>query len=216
MNVASVPTPEDWGQFDALLQLARGGDATARDELFARSRPFLARAAEQEVASWLRPKHDPSDLVQVSLLDAHRAFGAFEGEDLAQWQAFLRRILERNAADAARHFGTAKRQAGREVALYPQRPDASGAGGPALPAASETPSIEAMRHERSDLLRTALEQLSPDYQEVIRLRNLEQLPFDQVAERMGRSRPAVQMLWMRALKNLEAILQQDNTSLGSS
>lgn len=210
----SVPTREDWSQFNLLLEKARAGDAVARDELFTRSRPFLARAAEQEIANWLRPKHDPSDLVQVSLLDAHKAFGVFQGEDLAQWQAFLRRILARNAADAARHFGTAKRQAGKEVALYPQSPDASGAGGPALPADGETPSVEAMRHERAERLRLALQQLSPDHQEVIRLRNLEQLPFDQVAERMSRSRPAVQMLWMRALKHMEEILQKDDTSLG--
>jgi hypothetical protein len=29
-----------------------------------------------------------------------------------------------------------------------------------------------------------------------------------VARRMGRARPAVQMLWMRALRKLETILQQ--------
>ena len=29
------------------------------------------------------------------------------------------------------------------------------------------------------------------------------MPFNEIAERMGRSRPAVQMLWMRALKKLE-------------
>jgi RNA polymerase sigma-70 factor (ECF subfamily) len=195
------------------LTRARAGDTTARDELFALSRPYLIRAAEQEVAVWLRPKHDPSDLVQVSLLEAHRAFSAFQGDDPAQWQAFLRRILERNAADAARHFGTAKRQAGREVALYAPASDASGVELP-LPAAGETPSVEAMRDERAIRLQQALEQLAPDYQEVIRLRNLEQLPFDEVARRMGRSRPAVQMLWMRALKSLEAVLPPSADSSG--
>jgi RNA polymerase sigma-70 factor (ECF subfamily) len=50
-------------------------------------------------------------------------------------------------------------------------------------------------------------QLPPDYQEVIVLRNLERLPFDEIAERLGRSRPAVQMLWMRALKKLHENLE---------
>jgi RNA polymerase sigma-70 factor (ECF subfamily) len=215
LNVTSVSTTEEWSRFNLLLARARAGDVAARDELFALSRPFVARAAEQEVASWLRPKQDPSDLVQVSLLDAHRAFAAFEGNEPAQWHAFLRRILERNAADAARHFGTAKRRAGREVALSPPTNDASGGDELTLPASAETPSVEAMRHERSARVRGALLQLPPDYQEVIRLRNLEQLPFDEVARRMGRSRPAVQMLWMRALKQLETILQQADASSGS-
>jgi RNA polymerase sigma-70 factor (ECF subfamily) len=211
--VASGPTTEEWDQFQLLLTRARTGDVVARDELFTRSRPFLLRAAEQEVAAWLRPKQDPSDLVQVSLLEAHRAFSAFQGDDPAQWQAFLRRILERNAADAARHFGTAKRQAGREVALYQPSSNASGSELP-LPAAGETPSVAAIRDERAVRLRQALESLAPDYQEVIRLRNLEQLPFDEVARRMDRSRPAVQMLWMRALKSLEAVLPPSGDSTG--
>jgi DNA-directed RNA polymerase specialized sigma24 family protein len=39
------------------------------------------------------------------------------------------------------------------------------------------------------------------------LRNLERLPFDVVAERMGRSRPAVQMLWARAIKRLQETVE---------
>ena len=35
------------------------------------------------------------------------------------------------------------------------------------------------------------------------LRNLQRLSFNEVAERMERSRPAVQMLWMRAIKKLQ-------------
>ncbi len=49
-------------------------------------------------------------------------------------------------------------------------------------------------------------ELPEDYQEVIVLRNLQRLPFNEVAERMNRSRPAVQMLWMRAIKKLQEVL----------
>jgi len=53
--------------------------------------------------------------------------------------------------------------------------------------------------------------LPPDYQEVILLRNLERLPFDEVAHRMDRSRPAAQMLWMRAMRKLrEALADEDS------
>ena len=50
--------------------------------------------------------------------------------------------------------------------------------------------------------------LPADYQEVILLRNLERLPFNEVAERMNRSRPAVQMLWMRAIRKLQAAMEE--------
>jgi RNA polymerase sigma-70 factor, ECF subfamily len=55
----------------------------------------------------------------------------------------------------------------------------------------------------------ALAELPADYQEVIVLRNLQRLPFNEVAERMERSRPAVQMLWMRAIKKLQEALGQE-------
>lgn len=35
------------------------------------------------------------------------------------------------------------------------------------------------------------------------LRNLQRMPFDEIATRMGRTRPATQMLWMRAMKKLQ-------------
>jgi DNA-directed RNA polymerase specialized sigma24 family protein len=36
---------------------------------------------------------------------------------------------------------------------------------------------------------------------------LQRLPFNEVAERMGRSRAAVQMLWMRAIQRLQELLE---------
>ena len=59
-----------------------------------------------------------------------------------------------------------------------------------------------MRRERELQLAEAIARLAPDYREVIVLRNLERLPFEEVARRMDRSRAAVQMLWMRAIRKL--------------
>ena len=53
------------------------------------------------------------------------------------------------------------------------------------------------------MIADALARLSEDHKEVIVLRNLQRLPFDEVARRMDRSRPAVQMLWMRAIHKLQ-------------
>ena len=61
--------------------------------------------------------------------------------------------------------------------------------------------------------RLALEQLPPDYQEVVVLRNLQRLPFNEVAERMQRSRPATQMLWMRAIRKLQEALEEEEPAV---
>jgi RNA polymerase sigma-70 factor (ECF subfamily) len=86
-----------------LLIQARGGDAEARDRLFAACRNYLAVVARAEIGSWLQAKVDASDLVQQTLLDAHRGLANFRGHNEAEWLGWLRQILSHNAADFVRH-----------------------------------------------------------------------------------------------------------------
>ena len=155
-------------------------------------------------------KVDASDIVQDTLMEAHRDFARFHGTMAAEWLAWLRGILANNAADIVRKYrGTEKRQTRREVSLRTPADDSSVRGVPELADSIETPSIQLMRQERELRVADAMVGLSPDYQEVIILRNLQRLPFDEVAKRMGRSRPAVQMLWMRAIRKLQETLSGD-------
>src|SRR6476620_5600855 len=126
-----------------LLARARAGDGAARDQLFARCRDFLGLAARARVEAKLRAKVDASDLVQQTLLEAHRGFGRFQGATEAEWLAWLRRILDHNAADFVRRYrGTGKRQVGREVPLA--RDGSSAPGCPEPAAADESPSAAAV------------------------------------------------------------------------
>lgn len=192
-----------------LLRRAQDGDQPARDRLFEGCRNYLGVVARAQVESWLQAKADASDLVQETLLEAHRDFAKFQGKTEPEWLAWLRQILSHNAADFVRHYrGTEKRQARREVPLRRPSDDSAqfGVGEPSDP--GESPSQQVIRRERELELADALMKLSPDHQEVIMLRNLQRLPFDEVARRMGRSRPAVQMLWMRAIQKVQEMLVQ--------
>ena len=91
-------------QLSGLLAKARAGDAAARDRLFAHCRDYLGLAARARVEASLRAKVDASDLVQQTLLEAHRGFTKFQGATEAEWLAWLRRILEHNAADFVRRL----------------------------------------------------------------------------------------------------------------
>ena len=196
-------------QISQLIASARQGDRACRDRLFELCRSYLGLVARAQVESWLRVKVDASDLVQQTMLEAHRDFDRFRGASEKEWLAWLRRILAHNVADFVRHYRkSAKRGAAREIPF--RDPAASGAGGAPEPAAPDvTPSQEFMRLENEIRVATALAQLAPDYQEVILLRNLERLPFDEVARRMDRSRPAAQMLWMRAMRKLREALADE-------
>jgi len=193
-----------------LIERARHGDAQCRERLFALCRGYLGFAARAQLESWLKVKVDASDLVQQTMLEAHRDFDHFQGGSEQEWLAWLRKILSHNVADFVRHYrGTAKRQVRREVPFRDpaQSGAAPGAAEPAAPGA--TPSQEFLRLDNELRVAAALAELPPDYQEVIVLRNLQRLSFNDVAEQMGRSRPAVQMLWMRAIRRLQKMFGND-------
>jgi RNA polymerase sigma-70 factor (ECF subfamily) len=197
-----------------LIGLAQQGDASARQRLFALGRNYLALVARAQVESWLRVKVDASDLVQQTMLEAHRDFARFGGQSEQEWLAWLRRILSHNMADFVRCYrGTAKRGAHELPFRDPDATAAFGAPEPAAP--GPTPSQEFLRIDVELRLAEALQHLPADYQEVIMLRNLQRLPFAEVAQRMQRSRPAVQMLWMRAIRQLQGLMaESDDGSLG--
>jgi RNA polymerase sigma-70 factor (ECF subfamily) len=197
----------DTSRFSKLIEGARQGDSECRERLFALCRSYLGLAARSQVETWLRRKVDASDLVQETMLEAYRDFERFDGRTEQEWLAWLRKILAHNAADFVRRYrGTAKRAARREVPFRDPNDSASpGAPEPAAPEA--TPSQEFLQLDTELRLTAALAELPPDYQEVVLLRNLQRLSFNEVAERMDRSRPAVQMLWMRAIRKLQSVLE---------
>ncbi|MFO0966761.1 MAG: sigma-70 family RNA polymerase sigma factor [Gemmataceae bacterium] len=195
-----------------LLDEARRAAPQARERLFAECRNYLLLLARVQLGGKLQAKVDASDLVQQTLLEAHLGFERFRGSTPGEWLGWLRQILKHNLANVVRDYhGTAKRDVAREAHLKPVAGSNAGEPLAQLPAAQETPSQLMMRKERELALADALAQLSAEHREVIMLRNLQRLPFDQVAQRLNRSRPAAQMLWLRAVEKLQGIM----TALGA-
>jgi RNA polymerase sigma-70 factor (ECF subfamily) len=76
-----------------------------------------------------------------------------------------------------------------------------------LLAPQSSPSQQAVRREQAVLLADTLDQLPPDYREVLVLRHLRELSFAEVAARLGRSVEATKKLWARALARLRQRLR---------
>ena len=68
----AAPADSRSGRIADWLERARQGDAAARDQLFAATRSFVATAARFHLQRRLQAKVDASDIVQQSLLEAHR------------------------------------------------------------------------------------------------------------------------------------------------
>jgi RNA polymerase sigma-70 factor (ECF subfamily) len=61
------------------------------------------------------------------------------------------------------------------------------------------------QREEAVQLADRLSQLPADYRQVLMLRNLQSLPFEEVARQMDRSVGATRMLWLRAIERLRAV-----------
>jgi RNA polymerase sigma-70 factor (ECF subfamily) len=195
-----------------LIRRCRQGEPSAREQLFNRYRHYLRLLAQAQLGRQLRAKCDPSDLVQETLLEAHRDFDGFAGQREPELLAWLRQILAHNLFNAARHHAAQQRDAAREVSLEQLRAgldQSSATWGRCLAADTPRPSQAAAQREAAVLLANTLARLPEDYQTVLVLRVFEGLPAEQVAQRMGRTAGAVRMLQMRALTALRAEMKQE-------
>lgn len=194
-------TPEE------LLPRARAGDVGALGMLLDRYRNYLRFLARTLMVSPLRLQVDPSDVIQETSLEAARDFARFTGATESELLSWLRRILVRNLADQLKHHQAGRRDLRRSESLEDLLERSGAAVHRALACSAPSPPAQAESRERAVALADALEGLPEDYREVLRLRNLEHLPFDEVAARMGRSPGAVRMLWTRALEALSRGLE---------
>lgn len=168
-----------------LLAAAMEGEADARAALLERLRPRIVLWATTRMSPKLRAKVEPDDVAQEVLLAVHKGLDGFEVRDQPRFLAWLFRIAENRIKDLVDHFNAKKRRLPEPRAFT-----------------QTSPSSAAVLREQVETMRRALDDLPEDYQQVIRLRRLEELDCRQVASIMDRSENAVRVLYCRALKAL--------------
>lgn len=173
-------------------------------------RDYLRVLARLQLDSRLRGKLDPSDVVQQTMLEAHRDWDQFRGKTHGEKAAWLRKILVRNLADEYRRYGRAKRAAGLEKSLE-QSVNASSARLEAwLASPQESPSGQVARQDRMLRLAAMLARLPDDQRLAIELHHLKGLSWADVSRELGRSEPAVAGLLRRGLKRLRKLMQSED------
>jgi RNA polymerase sigma-70 factor (ECF subfamily) len=165
-----------------------------------RYRAYLGLLARAQLPAPLRGELGSSDLVQQTLLLAHRKREQFRGHSEAEFRAWLRAILARLLADAARRRGPG--QPGRARSLERALEESSQRLERWLAADESSPSKGLMRQERLLELAEALGQLPEDQRTALELRYLQGLSVGEVCRRMGRGTPSVANLLYRGLKAL--------------
>ena len=85
-----------------LLELYRGGNATARDQLIERSLAPLRRWARGRLPQWARSAADTQDLVQDAVMRALPRLHAFEVRRPGALQSYLREAVQNRIYDEVR------------------------------------------------------------------------------------------------------------------
>jgi RNA polymerase sigma-70 factor (ECF subfamily) len=183
------------------------GDGQPGPVSWERYREYLRVLARVQLPAYLRAKLDPSDLIQQTLLEAHRAEAQLAGLGEAERAAFLRRVLANNLADEVRRYHAAGRDVNRERPPQEDLARSSARLEAWLAADQSSPSQRAERDEELLRLAQGLAELPEDQRRAVELHHLLGLSIEEIAQEMDRSESAVGGLLRRGLKTLRQRLR---------
>src|SRR4051794_28342200 len=201
---------------NALISQARQGSKSSLGSLLDQYRNYLVVLATTQIERRLQRRVSPSDVVQETMLRAHKNFAQFRGTTEQELLAWLRQILVNNLATfVEQHMLAARRDVRREISM-----ERIGAAleqstvqlAALIPATTKSPSMAVQQREEALVLADRLAQLPQDYREVLVLRNMKGLPFEEVAQRIDRSVGATRMLWLRAIEKLRSVYRKEESS----
>ena len=216
VNIASVGDnvvmwPEQ-PQTEQLIVKAKDGDVSAVNQLMDRHRNSLRQLVRMRLDHKIQKRIDVSDVVQDVLIEANRRLQRYLEDPAMPFHLWLRQIAKDRIIDAhRRHRVSAKRSVDREHQLVaPRGYDqssiqlASILGDPKL-----TPAAAALQKEMARKVEQSISKLDKKDCEVILMRHYEHLSNQDIGQILGLTEPAASMRYLRAIRRLKAILQDD-------
>ncbi|MFG0265388.1 MAG: sigma-70 family RNA polymerase sigma factor [Rhodopirellula sp. JB055] len=202
---------------DVLLQAARQGDPEAVNQLLDRHRGPIRRLVEVRLDRKVQRRVDVSDVVQEVLVEASGRLQKYLDDPVMAFHLWLRQIAWDHIIDTyRRHRVSAKRNMDREQPI--------GGGGPVdessvnlaiqLCDPAMTPAAVATQREIAVQVEAAIEKLDEGDREIILMRHYEHLSNLEIAEVLNLNPPAASMRYLRAVRRLKSVLEEDKENFG--
>jgi RNA polymerase sigma factor (sigma-70 family) len=182
-----------------LLQRAKSGSPEALNQLYERCAGRLLAFIRLRLGKSLRARLESRDILQATLLKSLGHLDDLKADETRSLMAWLARIAEHEIRDCADFHHRQRRDAARDVAMDDDA---------ALPALTRSALSGLILDEQAQQLEAALESLSPAHREVILLRKFEELPFAEIARRLGKTEDACRMLLARAMTALTLTMSE--------
>lgn len=204
---------------DVLLVAARDGDEDAVNKLLDRHRVGIRRLVEMRLDRKVQRRVDVSDVVQEVMVEASGRLQKYLDDPVMAFHLWLRQIAWDHIIDTyRRHRVSAKRNMDREQPIVSggENVDESSVDlaiqlcDPAM-----TPAAVATQREIAGRVEAAIERLDDADREVILMRHYEHLSNLEIAEVLGLNPPAASMRYLRAVRRLRVILEQEDESFSA-
>ncbi len=193
-----------------LIALAKNGNESAISQLWKVYGARVHWIMRLRMGKELRSKLESMDLVQDTLVQALGGLQEFTYKNEGDFVRWLSTIAENRLRDHLDKLHAEKRDIRKEVRLDNDRL-AIGRGFLRVPEPMDatTPSVILSRKEELDELEKAIDELKPEYREVIVLTKIEGLSYKDIAVRLGKSNEAVRKLVSRAMAALTSVFESD-------
>lgn len=178
-----------------LVARSRRGDTQAFDELITANRERVYMVAYHIV----RNADEALDVTQDTFLRAWKGLGRFDGK--ASIVSWLCRIATNASIDLVR------RRQSHPQTEFESAPMSIDAASRTTPSQPEMPGESVDRSEIRARFETALDSLSPEHRAVILLKEIEDLSYQEIADRMECSIGTVMSRLFYARKNLQSQLR---------
>lgn len=208
-NVCMWPEPL---QTEELLAQAKDGDSSAVNQLMDRHRNSLRQLVRMRLDAKIQKRVDVSDVVQDVLVEANRRLQRYLGDPIMPFHLWLRQIAKDRIIDAhRRHRVSAKRSVDREQAMVaPRGYDQSSIHLASIIGDQRlTPAAAALQKEMARKVEAAIGLLDEKDCEIIVMRHYEHLTNQEIGKVLGLSEPAASMRYLRAIRRLKAVLQDE-------
>ena len=193
-NIPTLETEVETPDLE-LVRLARRGDHAAFEGLVRRYSERAYRAAYRVV----RDQSQAEDIVQEALIKAYRGLRRFESR--SSFYTWLYRIVVNLALDRRRREKRAPTLEWDDTVAKQVDPRA-------VPPSSEDPELATRRHEVLGLVADGIQQLPDGQREVLLLREVEGLSYEEIASTMGISKGTVMSRLHYARKKMVAYLKR--------
>jgi RNA polymerase sigma-70 factor (ECF subfamily) len=178
-----------------LVALAKEGDPSALNHLYSVYAERVRWMVRFRMNKELRSKLESMDIVQDTLIHALNGLEGFTYKNEGDFVRWLSKIAENELRGNLRKLHADKRDIRKDVRLNENR------SSPA-PMDATTPSVILSKRDELARLEKAIDELKPEYREVIILTKIDGLSYNEMGQRLGKSDEAIRKLVSRAMAEL--------------